>query len=609
MAGIDYDNSLLKYNGITFPPAIKIRIDTTPIKDSGNHTTKYLKLSIHTEFVVHPGMATIDNPSSTDIFPANYDDLLTLNQNEQTFDQNIRILLNRLSLSGARLELYQKGIGRWQIDTNESDILSGPHPTIVHIEPLGHNRALFVVWKCEVHVAACELSPGDSNLRITDLSYQITYDLDERGYTTRSIDGELEISNYRKQQIDPSLGVSTGNDDATLRFSPDEARERLAEMFDIPEKFQRVSQTYTISQDRRYLNFSIVDAEIRSRFPWYDGISNISAQQTVSTENLEIGEQWYVTISGTIDLTPNTPKWNAYIMLALIIRKRRQAVLNGRIVPKKTGEPLRPAFLLTADFSITDDIFGDTVSFNISWLLFVSRDYYILASGLFENLEDQGPLAPSWTRWATYNTTQSISTPRGNAELEHEASQERLSDMCGTDAIVSQFTETKPYTNPYDSSFEIIGDYNATGQYYKFEHDSEIKRDSNVIPHHLLNEPVQYQLNEFNPEINYRGASMINNSQDQFSRPILHQRSNSEFRLRVRGSAVRVGYPIPIPEISQFQSKKVRLVGTPIFRQKGKHTSFSSQKLYFAVWDQEYVFEEDAPFQLPLVTDSLPDLA
>lgn len=167
----------------------------------------------------------------------------------------------RVKLSAPAKELRVEGTGFSDLVVNEQggrvwDCEWGPKPEVISCEQVGDDQAWRISWRCVAVVPEeCpeETKPGLK--RTYEWCYSIRWSIDERGLTTRTVQGHVMVPLTR---LDPDSVLAPPDSADRLR----EAVKNIA----CPEGFRRIPGDATLSEDRRRLDFVVTDRQFDSPY-------------------------------------------------------------------------------------------------------------------------------------------------------------------------------------------------------------------------------------------------------------------------------------------------------------------------------------------------------
>lgn len=574
MAGIN-TLAVVKYNGFTFPHALRFHIESEPVQSGTTFVTKYHRHRIQIEFILHKGMSGFAD-----------------NQH-LTWEQGVESMRARLLKQNGLLTLkgVGAGISSFQADGDKPlDIVYGPTPKKLDIQPLANCAAYVVTWVVEITTPECHDFSVARGIEIVDYHHSVEHDIDENGYTTITRTGVLEIAGRFRLNVDPTTNTIV---DRYPRTNADKLRTFIT--FPVIKGFRRSSQKYTLSDDRRYLNFTIVDQEIHSRYPFATGITNITARQRLHTKNLTAGINWQNTLTATVTLEPDEPKTTGYAVIARLIRSRRKAAALGKRVynPDESTPSLTetiPATIVTRDFSIDDDIYGNDLTVTITWDLFVQAKDAFKAAGLFVDPDTENEY--TWSKFATrqYNKL----SPRGRANIEHQPNGDIAAHFCEPSTYptnVDQWNPLKPASPNYSSSADY-SDASEVGKYLQLKTNYTTTEETNAVYHQPLKGTGTYTRDESSFESNDPTISNTSSSSgvDATATPITQNRSETQFEATYSGMTTRLGKPIPRPNLLTADGIPLKPIGKVYFNQRIVRTTPDGIPIYGAVWKMQYVY-------------------
>lgn len=490
----------LSYNGVDFDGATKITVSSQHVRDEANQTTIYMKYLI-------TAVAVFQDNGGTD------NDLMT-----------VRSLLAE---DGKRLVFRQKGFGDDLVVAPggpRSDVRMGPKPQVLEWRPIGASRACEVVWTVETCVAECE--SVHRRIGVSAFNYQIDFDVDEHGDTTRATSGYIEI-------------VQTRLPSRKLSDSADKYREILAH--GIPLGFKR-SQSFSLSADKSRLDFSFTDTQIPSNNPYPKKVTDIKASHRLSlSRNRAYFTERRNIITCEMTLKAGVAGTQSWLIFLSLLRQRIRAI-------KQTAGQQIFYDALEAE----EDIFSRRCSFMLAFTYLKPYRELIGDCGLWRPLTDF-----KWREWA--EDTREVRGVRGNKGMFHNPATDLIIDLCGSVPTASLYIETEP--RPPTSSTESL-----------FKNDlpdpesSYLKYRAYTIPHR--DRPVIRQSTLQPPESDY-GAKMAFDLQGRVTSPVnpfdygpkaqvadvLQVRGAGQYGVRLVGSAVRAGYPIPRPALVQANGR------------------------------------------------------
>lgn len=483
------------YNGYQFDGASHISISCEPVYDEAERAVIYHRYKISVNGVIAGEPATM----GTDVEM-----------------QSIRSLLTK---PGKELQVFQFGFYDLLVNTlagGVNDVAFGPKPRLVSWTPIGSLYAAEFQWECETCVVFC----GDltDSRGVIAFNYGVTFAIDQRGLTVRTISGYLEIANNR-----------TAVNAQTIRDDADQYRSRCNPA--IPSKFQRTNQTYTVSPDRRRLDFTIVDTELAENNPWPQGAVRVEGKHRVGWTRRGGGAgRLRNSITIDVELAPNQPLLNAYAIFADAVKKRidiaKAAYGNG---------------VLMEGLDVQEDLYGRGASFSVN---------YTVCAPLQQLLADCGLWTPlginTWGQWAA--SIGDVTDHRGWANLDHHQSQDVIVDPCG--AVFTMPWDRAPVAKAPAGVFARTLLKNtpppADKSWLEYESHVYMVRDRATIRQAVMQKP-ETEDPSWNPlDI----VGLVYNAVAGRVQDILQRCGVSRYTAALVGHAKRAGYPIMRPALA-----------------------------------------------------------
>lgn len=389
----------LNYNGMEFNgPLTQVWLEGNPVEDSSGRMTEFVLYRLHVTGVItydrgggtaqaSPSASAEKNKgikapetstpgSGSHILPTETADLRV---GRDGFGGNARdTVRNRLLQQGGVLICTGHGFGDIFVNTSGGgrsadenlDVAWGPKPRSVTVKNLGGlNSVMEVDFVVEFCLGECwggrPSGVSRSVPNLMSFTYGISYSVNQGGHTTRNVNGSLRVSVNREpvNSIDnnaPNLrrNVRPG---AVADYARDYITQFMGNDFIDPAGgFRRSSQNYSISPDRSRIDFQFTDVEIESDNAYPIGISSASMSHTTSLQRESKGAfgKAHNRISGSFTAAAGFSAAHAWGRAYLVIRQRLMAARNDDQV-----------FAILKSFSLTENIYAKSVSFDVSWVL------------------------------------------------------------------------------------------------------------------------------------------------------------------------------------------------------------------------------------------------
>jgi hypothetical protein len=535
----------LIYNGIAFGGSSQITLQQEMVRDEADRTTTYVRSTLTCRSVLY-----------------------------DSNDTGGSFLSARSALEMTGGELIFSGQGAGNIHVNGSGVIDlkfGPKPRVLVWSPLGSLRACEVVWTCEFCL------PYDGNLGTYSLdtflafNYGISYSIDTKGSTTRTISGYLEVPQTR-------VGRYVTKTADTYRTYVNPA---------VPSEFKRTQKDFRVSPDKSRLDFTITDEEIPSDNPYPAGVANIDARHVVMWSKGARGSGFLRNrITAEIELGFDQPIENAYAIFLHIAYERIKKARDG-------GHNI-----LIDDISVEEGIFDRKTSFSVSYrftyLLYkLIFDKIPAATGIFSKLTS----VPTWSGWAT--SMASAFGVGGYQNLTSPAAADRILDVSGGSSIPWAHSVSPGGAFPSATVATLENVKPESGHsWIDFDCWIEIQRDCQTTRQTVLQTAPAVEV----------AASMETGADTVLTYPdnagtadIIQTSGQPQYKAIISGWAKRAGWHIPRPNWRQIGNATAT----------EKHQDFSEKltgiclgvEIYTACWRIEYDLDQ-SPGQV-LTRDNL----
>jgi hypothetical protein len=603
----------LYYNGFYFPPAISATVRQRPVMDSTRRFAKYQTFSLLVECLLYAGCddntanpgsrndpvtgttyqskfpATSSlNPPTT--IPPTTDGPTTPGTPPGYGETGIAAIRKILSEPGGPLMYKDKGMGvdfffrgnysQLPLTTPGGyvDTIYGPHPKLLVWEQIAGNKCTRLIWECEVTFADCDLSESGRKFALAaEFSYEVNWAISSCGLTTRTISGQVEIP---IQRIGPYP-----------QYNADLSRERVK--FVVPNGFKR-NQNWTLSNDKRFLRFTLTDTEIDSDEPYRAGMCEMDVRETVSNRApLVKSNVWTVNISGRIRVAAGYHKWLAWFAFAEILRARMGPVRSTRA--GITGNQTESGGFVTG-LRLSEEIYGRSLEFSVTyWFKALLKDLRE-AAGLWVPIDHNN--------WTTYNDVMTRVSAnkagdvtgigpfshRANAQLMHNTADDLIISMCGENNI--EFgpldrADRKPKKPNYDTMPTANGPGEKEGVYFDLKANANLHEDTGTVSAQSLGGGAVKNI-AVGPDTDGTG---ITEQSPGVPDPNLKietmQRHASNFKVEFYGHAMRFDKPVPRITLVQYGKQLATPIGKLHFEQQ-EIVTLDGRVLHLARWYGNY---------------------
>lgn len=529
----------VSYNGIAFDGASKISIQVDFIKDEAERTVLYHQHTIRVQAVV---------------------------QNNADTNGDMETIRAQLGEHGRELIVQGRGFGNDLLVNTAGgvrDVRFGPKPTVLQWSPLASNRAGEIEWQCVACVAVCE---GEGPTRFTglmSLNYDVTFAIDDKGYTTRTISGHLVVAQTR-------VGKSI----------PDSADNYLSAMSSVvPLGYKRTISRH-LSLDKSRLDFTVTDTQIPSPNAYPPGVVDIEARHSAGRRR---GSGFVRnTLTAEIELAPGVAPSQSLVIFAAIAKQRIDAtkaaatkMVTTSITGATTTTTKSQQAVLLEDFRLEEGIFSRRTTFSATWLVPQSLQQLLPECGIWL------PLPTNWTDWHNSIATQQSVT--GTAGMRHLPTDDRIIDLCDSANISVQSGQ---------DSYMVAGlaPYPGAINEQPLPEYSWLQYQNRVLPERrrpvMIQRIVQSPDTEFASFVPNQTAQGVEYPSASGLDDIIQQGGKSTYYCTLVGHAVRAGHQIPRPKYGQIGAATATEIGGDF--ECVLITNLFGLPVYAAKWRIEY---------------------
>ncbi len=553
----------LSYNGFLFPGAIKASVRGAPVEDITGRVAKYVRYTIRVETMLFPGVDT----GNLDIFP----ETMTTADGQGDGLFGVEAVRRALMEYGKTLVFSGKGFGNdFKLNTAIQDVAFGPKPTTLVWEPVGGSKSVRIIWEVTATVAEC---PGIQRVqgKIAQFGYDVAWEIDDEGLTTRTISGEFEV-------LRPRVGNTFEG------LIADEYRERLE--FPIPERFRRVGQTYQMNSAGNMFQFRIVDREYAVRYTEVmpKGIVEADVRHSVSNITPMSFEVFMCELSGSFRMGSTLPKALGYLAFATILKAKRKP-----LPLKHKGK----ATLIWVSLRLEEDLFTNTVSFSARWRMHANIAFMVPGANYLRRIDHQytwrGHKESLSREWSPRGRARlrarppaSVVSPCGSQSMSGEFLIDLGRDSETDESLVRIFRQECPAPEDswlhYQPSVALVEDFRKRAMYPT----GGIELNYDDVPG--LTPGSVSQGSGFEDSPGFEGESPF--------RARIHQGGQAQARALFAGAAMRLGHPIPRIHLKKYGgAKAIEPLGTGIWSQRIVKT-IDNCPVYLATWRTEYMLDK-----------------
>lgn len=542
----------VEYNGYAFDGTAHLTMNVDAVQDEAQRTIVYHRHVLHVS-------AIIQNDSGTD------SDMLSL-----------RRLLGE---QGRFLRFINRGFGNDLIVNAAGggglrDVKFGPKPKVVKWEPIAHIRAHEVEWEVEVCVPICDNGTTRTS-GIMALNYDVSFDIDERGFTTRTITGYIEIAMTRFGRAIPDIADANTYLDA-YNTTPLSGFHR--------------TQSRHLSLDKSRLDFSVTDREIDSPNAYPAGVVAINCRHRAGWR-LDSGLPRN-RITCEIEMAADRPQEHALLIFAAIYNQRLAVAKAATAAATSTsgGTTSATGAVIIDEFEIEEEIFSNRSSFSLAYRIPASLKEFIFKAGIWVDLP---------TNWPAWDLSMvKVHSQRGWAELGVLATDDSIVDLCQVGQQGYQPRQNQIVKQAKSPLAPLKNERpDPKNSWIAYGHSTTVIRDDLTTRQRILQPTIadttQYQPNDF--------AGLVYPAKTGKD-DIIQEGGQNSYYVMVTGHATRAGWEIPRPRYEKFGTSDAPATEVDgVFSMRLAGNAFGLP-IYQAVWRLMYAI----PFS-PNRVDPLPN--
>jgi len=467
-----------------------------------------------------------------------------------------------LSTDGGALTITGFGYGDITANTGseDRDVNFGPKVTLMKMRNIG-SGCIVLMWSVEVALKICSGGGAIGVLgRIKEYVYAVRWGIRRDGCTTRVVEGHLEIFNNRSAAGQLTIN-ETADDYRNMIYVP------------IPPGFLRNQpQEYSLSENKQRLQFRVVDEEQLSDNAYPPGVAAMELDHTIASDLFTSGfRSQTATFQGWIEMARPYPASLGWSRAILLMQERLVHAVNNNTNPMIT------------DISVTESIFKRRVAFTVRYrLLASSLANLIEGSGLFTDVQS--------TNIRTYQQSMELAwSNRGLANLQHDATSDRMVDSCGSNQQITIKDRVAEYFLSGSTGAIYLVCPPESKSYLLYENILDFDgKNTNLT---IQTMPVSASQSSNSQEVSkLLGSEHLagNNFAPRMQKIQKSGDSQPKLRVVVRGRAYRVGFQPQIPQLSKLFGKTAGYVERES-RSSTTQTGFYGEcPIYAATWYNSY---------------------
>jgi hypothetical protein len=443
----------VKYGNYTFHAFAKNLLNEQNVYSEDNLSVKYARCTLEVDFIITSETVTVTDPLYTGVDKQ----MDKIREELESPNKELKLFYRGM---GTDINVIGRAVTN-TVGTNNDlrsvpfNIFEGPFPEVLTWEPLASNNAIRCKWRCVFNKAIGPVKTKSGSFTNTEQEVQVSNSLGGRNIEQGAITGQTrsfagiqsitsivndyintifdiapeqsdsngQLSNYlmshtEEQEFEVDEDgtavmtltgelefVSSGSLVNRLKESPT-AIPRLLQVLSHyfeplhPVGFTR-TQKYKFKKNKRSIEYTIVDREIKSDNPILPNILKADVTHTVSSSLLggDVFEgtgflTWNNVFEGTFTVRPGVWKGWSWLAMMTICRQRMAGTLpfQGE-VNLKTKDALSSVLMdeatnserkhLLHNISIKENIYTRECSFTLKYLVITNLNALFVSTGLF----------------------------------------------------------------------------------------------------------------------------------------------------------------------------------------------------------------------------------
>lgn len=494
------------YNGYTFPGLRQVKLAGEMIYDQANRVVELTRYKLRLVFYA--------KHSSSSAHAAGMEQLRQL-----------------LQEPGGVLRVTGQGFGDIYINdaaagaANRYDVEFGPRPANLEMTQIGmlcHECS----WECAFSVKEGFTAGAGAAAAISAFNYGMDFDFDDAGILTRTVAGYLQI------HIPRTPGSRT------VVSSADFYRGQLR--LPIPAGFRRTARRFSLSQDRRRLDFSFSDRQLDGEAPLPNALKS---DLDYTIESVPPGfAKFQASLGGSIEVPVGTPPIRAAEVFMLIFADKQKKLSSavkgsGIVIPTRIsfGRPI-----------------GSRVSqFDVQWMVTGCLDDLLKNGGIWDPVS-----GAAWAAWAqsmaaAWGTSNANMGPTG---LAYSSSLDVLVDLNYGAALPAMGAGATDANASAEGSKVFTFDVPAEQSWLYYENTLVAQRAQNYRTHTPIEEFSAAVQSTWNPAVE-EGAAFGNAGSTLTS--VTQYQGRPTDLILMKGKAMRLQHQPSIPRLVSVAGKQV----------------------------------------------------
>lgn len=485
--------------------------------------------------------------------------------------------INRLlNQPGKTLKLSGLGTG---FSNNPTDIVWGPKPKVISLEPMGGQLAWELVWTVDFGYFPSQSSATGGSLAFMAFNFDNVWQNDFEGQTRRTMNGYVQIA--QKVQGKAQTGVTVA-----------QVRRKITHL--VPDGFKVNGSTFreNVAKNRLDFSFAIEQFNAEAYPPGITAATGIYGMEATGAA-LVAGS---ASIGMTLTTAPGVPKKRAFeVFLVAAMQKQRhlQSLQSGTSL----SDPQKSA-VIPASLRVTHQLWSRTTSFSMTWTV----------TGGVGRIMGDGHIwqpVPGSNFKAWKQSMQRLWNNEGNARLTAQPKEDILVSLGSktTQATIGRGPDLTEPTPPtvLTPSLAAPDEDNSYNFYRVWD---TVVRNDHITVHRLANkltpEPKERPQDPKEEEGQGIGLAEFKQKKDAFH--IAERSGYPEIFIIRRWQIVRTQFKPIVPELKKWGGKDVRfLKGSPTEPHRiGRAGRFT---VWFTEGWKKYLVLEDQPNRAAVADD------
>ncbi len=491
-----------------------------------------------------------------------------LQSSEQAQSSQVDDINRLLNEPGKTLKLAGLGAG---FSTDPSDIVWGPKPRTISLEPIGGQLAWELVWQVNFGYFPQRSLASPGALTWMAFNFDNVWSNDFEGQAKRTMTGYVQIAQ-------PVQGKKqTGNTVAQVR-------RKITHL--VPDGFKVTGSTFRESLDKSRIDFTFAIEQFNAE-AYPPGITNATGIYGMEATGAAL-VKGSASIGMTLTTAPGVPKKRAlevFLVAALAKQRHLQSLQAGGSLAG--GQ--RQSAVIPSNLRVSHQLWSRTTSLSMTWTVTGGVRAVIADGHIWQPVPGS-----NFRQWK--NSVQHLWDNEGNAGLTAQPREDILIDLGDktSQATIGRGPNRADPVTPTALRPTLAPPEEATS-YNTYLVWDEVIRDDHITVHRLATsltpDPDERPRDPLNKEPQGIGLANFQQKSDDFNVP---ERSGyPEIQIIRRWQIARTGFKPVIPELKNWGGTPVRLLdGRPIqpyrIGNAGRHAVWytTGWKRYLVLQDQ-----------------------